>query len=857
MTSHIITIPQQLQSKNFRFIRIDENNKKKPKDSLWTSVGHYAYNSGPMVEWIAAGHNYGVVTGYGNLIVIDCDDPELQTYIDSGLPETFQVKTSKGYHNYYICTPIEGQPKIIFEKNKQHLGELQSVGQMVVGPSCVHPSGAIYEITKNIDITEITPADIEKAFPDDVMKNKQPKKEQTSESEETKPTPRYNKRLIDVVPLDQLKRQHSGEYQGPHPIHSKDTPTERDFTLNPEKDVWHCFWHNCGGGIIEWIAITEGIIDCDPDFENNLTNDVYKQAFEIAKSKYGISVDHTSLDNVLSRFDEEDRIREYLDIGIANNKLYYGKLTHNKPTIILDDKTVLWDERQQTLDENGRKTWAGEDKIRTFIDYTGYIGDIMPRWSNNSIKEYLTGKRVSKIDVFDKVHSNINEFMDFSYDENMEGALEVQTCWVIATYMYPIFNWFPHLLFWGPRGSGKTKNAQLLMYQSFGGFLLGSCGDVPPAVLYNVLEGNRGTLFLDEFERIESKESQIILNQLLNAACSRDAYIIKNVQVGKKWRPQKFPIFSPKIAANISGINETSLTRYIPFQLIKTKTVKGRKKPVKEKQRLEEVRHDLHIFALQHWKEIKHIYDNLVVDDLINRDEDNWLPILSVATFFGNHVVEKIHTYMKNAKEIAVETGSIDGEFLEILYDMVEEKEQYYTPTTIAAWCSDLLFSIAKDHAKWVGKKLSRYGFKKERRGHGGINVYRLSRAKIKDKLDRYYPLILQENEKHKKIQQGEGQQTLKDSEEKQPREESCNEITPFNTNISNNSNNSNNTIDGVNGVKGDVGVISCVPTCKEKPPMFVNFCVDSPKKPNLKEKRTKEAEDIEKCLKEDKWTTQ
>jgi len=443
-----------------------------------------------------------------------------------------------------------------------------------------------------------------------------------------------------------------------------------------------------------------------------------------------------NLDDYLSYFDEDETEKNYLDIGIANGQLYYGKQTNGKSTILLDDRRVLRNNKRKIRDESGEYHLEGRDEIADFMDYGGNIGEIMPRWKNESIRAFLEGRTVDKNELYAKVRDTLDFYMDFGSD--MEGALEVQVCWILGTYIYVIFNWFPHLLFHAPRESGKTKNAKLIMYLSFGGYKLGVSSAVTPATIWTTLDENRGTIILDEFERIEKSESQAIVNQLLNASAERDAYIIKLVQIGRKWTAVKFPIFSPKIVCNITGINITSLTRYIVFQLLKTLTEKGKKKPDKDKQNIMKIRDDLHILMLQHWKEIKDIYDNLQVSGLSNRNEDNWLSIIAVARWLGGDVEAKVMSYIENMREIVVDTGDVEGDFLYILYENLHDDVRTYSVKEVAEWCVGLLEHHTKDPQKWIGRKLSSYKCKKIRRGSGVF--YELSKGKIKDRIDRYYP---------------------------------------------------------------------------------------------------------------------
>lgn len=452
---------------------------------------------------------------------------------------------------------------------------------------------------------------------------------------------------------------------------------------------------------------------------------------------------HAAMEEELQLFDFIEKPRQYLDIGLEQDHLYFGKLTPGeggmRETLVLDDKSVFRNNRHK-VNAGDYTEWEGENQVRNWLgEYESHIGDIMPRWTNESIRKYLLGETVDKKKIYTRMYSKINEHMDYSFNPSLEGVIQTQICWITATYMYPVFDWFPHLLFYGPRESGKSKNATLIMYMSFGGYQVGASGGVTPPTLYNTLQGNRGTLFFDEYEKIEKSETQLILNQLLNAACDRESYIIKNVRVkGSNWVPKKFPIFSPKIAANISGINATSLTRYIPIQLLKTLTSKGKKKPRKDKLVFNEIRDHLHILALQNWKEIREIYETVDFGDLINRDADNWKPILSVAKWYGPKAEEGVLRYIQNSKDVEVDTGDVEADFLYILLDKVGDEPSYYAPKDIGEWCEDIL-GFTKSPACWVGRRLKKFGFKPTRVGKG--QRYLLSKGTVSNIINRYYPM--------------------------------------------------------------------------------------------------------------------
>lgn len=340
-------IPPQLQDPGFRLIKIDPQNKKKPYETAWTTTANYQPLHDEINAWINSGNNYGIATGYGNLIVLDSDNGILQAEIDKNLPPTFQVQTGGGgYHNYYICP---NQKKVIFEKDKQHLGELQSQGQQVIGPGSTHPNGNKYTITKDIPITTITPEDIRK-LPQEIFKGQ----ERTYTNENHTPI-RHNLHITDVVPLSGLTKQASGEYQGPHPVHGKTGAGQEkstNFTINPNKNLWHCFAHDCGGDPLSWIAIQEGIINCG----SRLDGGNFIKTLDIARRKYGMMEEKIHANT-------EDKQSLLIQILTAKNNENAGQATelmveyieknHHIYTIRDDNMPEIWMYHEGIYKPNG------------------------------------------------------------------------------------------------------------------------------------------------------------------------------------------------------------------------------------------------------------------------------------------------------------------------------------------------------------------------------------------------------------------------------------------------------------------------------------------------------------------------
>jgi len=244
--------------------------QKKPEGLRWSTEANYPYGHPVLAGYLAEGHNYGVLTGIGGLVVLDVDDLarlDALGIIDK-LPETLIVRTGRGgLHFYYICPELK--QKIIledpglkdFEGDPLHLGELQALGQQVVGPGSRHPNGNIYEVIKDVPIAIIARADLLTIL----SPLKQIRNADVEPSRKRRNT--RDASLGDLIPIDQVawpehvKERAGAEVRGSHPLHG--STSGKNFAINTAKNCWHCFRHRSGGGPLEWLAVEAGLIRCE------------------------------------------------------------------------------------------------------------------------------------------------------------------------------------------------------------------------------------------------------------------------------------------------------------------------------------------------------------------------------------------------------------------------------------------------------------------------------------------------------------------------------------------------------------------------------------------------------------------
>ncbi|AIY90205.1 DUF3987 domain-containing protein [Geoglobus acetivorans] len=107
--------------------------------------------------------------------------------------------------------------------------------------------------------------------------------------------------ILDVLkkwgydPEENLKPS-GDELVGAHPVHG--STTGRNFWVDPDNNRWNCFRADCavdgkpsGGGVLQLIAVLEGLIDCKDARKGTLRGELFKKVLRIAKEKYGARIE--------------------------------------------------------------------------------------------------------------------------------------------------------------------------------------------------------------------------------------------------------------------------------------------------------------------------------------------------------------------------------------------------------------------------------------------------------------------------------------------------------------------------------------------------------------------------------------
>ncbi len=383
-----IKIPKPLKKDKFRFIKV-KNKTKRPFENNWQKSKNYKHEDPQLKNHLKKGGNYGVVCGYGKLVVIDCDQKESELAVKKHLPKTLTVKTgSGGKHYYFICNDLEKPIRLTSGNAQGDIGDVQFTGKMVVGPGSVHPSGNKYKIVNKNKIAKVKAEDIKGALSPWIKKTV---REDSLDSQDYSNDLDLN--ITDFVSTGGFTKR-GNEYQGAHPIHG--SKTKMNFCVNPSKNTWYCFRHDTGGGALSWVAVKHGIISCDEAVPGALKGKKFKEVLKILEKKYDIKTETTpkkerELDAeefkiqhiILETLSDADKKMEQKAREASEALAREFQKIYSVHTIEQDDNREMW------IFEDGIYVPKGETKIKAFCR----------RIMGNAYKKYYLNLVLDKIEA--------------------------------------------------------------------------------------------------------------------------------------------------------------------------------------------------------------------------------------------------------------------------------------------------------------------------------------------------------------------------------------------------------------------------------------------------------------------------
>lgn len=355
------------------------------------------------------------------------------------------------------------------------------------------------------------------------------------------------------------------------------------------------------------------------------------------------------------------------------------------------------------------------------------------RWNIQSIKDFLGSfNSVNPKDLYEEIKETYEQYVDFPHTDFM-------ALWVICTYLFPLFKAFPYVYIGGIKQSGKTKMLHVTSLMAFNSIF---SANATTSSIFRLIQNGRCSLFIDETEKLANPERALDFRSILlqgYKAGSEVQRVEKNMK--EKHIVEFFEIYSPKMLANIFGLEDILEDRCIHFVMKRTINRQIGEAEVDESNSVwQEIRDRLYVFALENWEEIKQIYETLPNEtNLTNREWELWRPILAIASFIDRNLYDKMKSLAEvKANEKHIENITETGEYIlvESLLSLVDE-DRFYKVKEIREEMENKFEEEQKWLTnKWVGRALGRLGFSEKRRV-GGYAEYRLNPIIVKDLAER------------------------------------------------------------------------------------------------------------------------
>jgi len=351
-----------------------------------------------------------------------------------------------------------------------------------------------------------------------------------------------------------------------------------------------------------------------------------------------------------------------------------------------------------------------------------------------------------KLDLILKMFKEIRSI----YARNIEfveyGAYDFFPCWIIGTYIFEDFDSFPYVYLHAPKRSGKSKT--LLLTSKLAKDSINSV-NVSQASVYRVLEERRPTLLIDEADYLSSEE-KAELYKILNAGYKKGASVLRCDTVGKKIEIKEWNVYCPKMLASVDELKEQFIDRCITFPLLRSRNKEIANSVVKENIDDKGIKWEVWRSGIEEYankikglilKNLEEIDADKRMEEIIGRDRELWLPILSIGKTLEPEVYASLINLAleKVARTKEQEKETIEHAIINELFAMINEN--LISPNTWV-FVKEISERIKlKPEWDWsnirsIGKVMKRLNFLLRHTNQG--SMYFIDKAKLEDIARRY-----------------------------------------------------------------------------------------------------------------------
>lgn len=250
------------------------------------------------------------------------------------------------------------------------------------------------------------------------------------------------------------------------------------------------------------------------------------------------------------KLNETNSVRIHPALDFTEKHAYTGQRIHNRLPHQLDILRIVTD---------NRNSLEFTDATREIRNISLQCADfkMKQRWSSEGIDSFVNGTEpVEPSQLFTRIRKLFTAYIELS-DHRLYDFL---TLWSIGTYFHLLFNAYPYVYVGGISGTGKTKLLTLCSLICFNSV---SSGAPTCASLFRLIQSTRCSVFLDESEVLSNRYSATDIRNLLLNGYKKGQPVIRIRTDERKFEPEFFEIYSPKMLVNIEGLETVLGSRCI------------------------------------------------------------------------------------------------------------------------------------------------------------------------------------------------------------------------------------------------------------------------------------------------------
>ena len=227
-------------------------------------------------------------------------------------------------------------------------------------------------------------------------------------------------------------------------------------------------------------------------------------------------------------------------------------------------------------------------------------------------------------------------------------------CWIIGTYMHPMFKHYPALILQGRRETGKSTLLQILAKTCWNPTPLATA--LRGAPLFRAIEARRKTYIVD-ITRLDTRSQDYgDIIDILETGTEKNGAVPRSDK--ETLEPHYYRTYGPKAIASRYELPFTVKAIRIITEQAPSNEYSMRQHRLDSDERWPRIVNLLLRAAMKYWPEVLNAYNSLEpTPKLVRRSFDYWAPILAVCKVFAPEHYESL---VKLAEEMVAQTERAD-----------------------------------------------------------------------------------------------------------------------------------------------------------------------------------------------------